>query len=63
VAAVTEIALSLDDLPAFRAEITVPMLRCPQCGLAQARSGKELQQLVPSALVHAFHSAAIKAPG
>ena len=52
-----------EDLPAFQVEITVPLLACKQCGLAQARSSKELEGLVPSALVHAFHSAAIKAPG
>jgi hypothetical protein len=61
--ATTEIVLEPDGLPPFRAEVTVPMVRCGQCGLAQARSESELQQLVPSALVHAFHSAAIKAPG
>ena len=60
---VTAIDMAPEGLPPFLVEVTVPALRCGKCGLAQARSGEELQHLVPSALVHAFHSAAIKAPG
>jgi len=63
VEAMTAIDMAPKGLPPFQVEITVPTIHCGKCGLAQARSASELQQLVPSALVHAFQSAAIKAPG
>jgi hypothetical protein len=51
-----------DTLP-FVVDLTVPVVECPSCGKAQARSGAELAKLVPSALVHAFKAVGLKSPG
>jgi hypothetical protein len=47
----------------FVVDITVPIVCCPSCGMEQARSAAELAKLLPSALVHAFKEAGLKAPG
>jgi Zn ribbon nucleic-acid-binding protein len=47
----------------FVVDLTVPVVECPSCGMAQARSGAKLAKLVPSALVHAFKAAGLKSPG
>jgi hypothetical protein len=56
-------ALAWKQTPAFQADISIPLYRCPSCGREQARSGEEIAKLLPAALVHAFKSAGIKAPG
>lgn len=56
-------SLAWKDSPGFTVEVTVPLYRCAACGREQARSGEELAKLLPAALVHAFKSAGIKAPG
>jgi len=54
--------LAFDEQP-FRMELSMPVCVCTGCGTEQARSGEELRNLAPSALVHAFKGAGIKAPG
>ncbi|HQY47804.1 MAG TPA: hypothetical protein PLE38_12665 [Usitatibacteraceae bacterium] len=51
------------ETPGFAVDITVPVYTCAGCGREQARSATELAKLLPAALVHAFKSAGIKAPG
>jgi len=55
--------LAWNETPPFDVELSVPFHRCAGCGREQARSGAELAKLLPAALVHAFKSAGIKAPG
>jgi hypothetical protein len=55
--------LAWKDAPGFVVDVTVPVVQCPACGRDQARSATELAKLLPSALVHAFKDAGIKAPG
>jgi hypothetical protein len=55
--------LAWQETPAFEADISVPVRRCPSCGREQARSAAELAKLLPAALVNAFRSAGLKAPG
>jgi len=55
--------LAYGDGPEFSVDLTMPAFRCGACGCEQARSGAELAKLLPSALVHAFKGAGIKAPG
>jgi hypothetical protein len=55
--------LAWRETPAFEAEVLVPVCRCAACGREQARSAAELAKLLPAALVHAFKSAGLKAPG
>ena len=55
--------LDWEQMVPFVVDITVPVVGCPSCGRDQARSGAEIAKLLPSALVHAFKAAGIKAPG
>jgi len=55
--------LAYQETPAFSVDIMLPMYRCDSCGMEQARSGVEIAKLLPAALVHAFKSMGIKAPG
>jgi len=52
--------VQLADLPKMRVEFTVPVYKCPSCGLEQLRANDEIVGLVPAALAHAFQSAGIK---
>ncbi len=55
--------LAWQDTPGFSVDLTMPLFRCDACGREQSRSAAELVQLAPAALVHAFKTAGIKAPG
>jgi len=55
--------LAWKETPGFAVDLTVPVYRCAGCGREQARSAAELGKLLPSALVHAFKAAGLKAPG
>mgnify|MGYP001099810393 FL=1 len=56
-------SLAWKETPGFTVDVTVPVFRCAGCGREQARSGAELANLLPAALVHAFKAAGLKAPG
>jgi hypothetical protein len=43
--------LAFEAAPAFRAEIEMPVFKCPACGKEQLRSGKEAPSRVASAIV------------
>ncbi len=51
------------DTQPFVVDLTVPVVECPSCGKAQARSGAELAKLLPTALVHALKAVGLKYPG
>lgn len=55
--------LAWKDTPGFSVDMAMPVFRCTACGREQVRSAAELAKLLPAALVHAFKSAGIKAPG
>lgn len=55
--------LAWKDGPEFAVEVSMPVCRCTGCGREQVRSAAELAKLLPSALVHAFKAAGLKAPG
>ena len=43
--------LEFEGAPAFRAEMELPVFKCPACGKEQLRSAKEAQQHVAQAIV------------
>jgi hypothetical protein len=58
-----QVPCSYEGQAEFRAEVSMPVFRCTGCGKEQVHSLAEVRKLTPSALVHAFKAAGIKAPG
>jgi hypothetical protein len=51
--------VALQDIDAFRVELTLPVYRCPECEKEQIHSLKEIRKHTPEALAHAFQAADI----
>lgn len=51
--------LTLEELPTFRIELTLPLHKCTSCGKEQIRSLDEMQKLAPPAMAHAFKAAGL----
>jgi DNA-directed RNA polymerase subunit RPC12/RpoP len=58
-----DLDLAYPGQPAFRVQLAMPAFRCGGCGKEQVHSLAEVRRLTPAALVRAFRSAAVKAPG
>lgn len=53
---------AVDDA-SLHVELTVPVFVCPACKCEQLRDDGEIDELVPTALAHAFQGAEIRPPG
>lgn len=51
--------VTLEELPPFRVELTLPLHKCTSCGTEQIRSLDKMQKLAPPAMAHAFKAAGL----
>jgi hypothetical protein len=49
--------IAIGELPGFRVELAVPVVRCGSCGRQQVRSLQKIRQLAPRAFWRAFQAA------
>lgn len=49
--------IAIEELPGFRVELAVPVVRCGSCGREQVRSLQKIRQLAPRAFLRAFRAA------